>query len=75
MEKMIKEYETDKMEEIKKKIEEKRDELLNEINQALGNNDNSAYQHLKSMQLQCDAELRIINHIENNFENNDFIIC
>lgn len=75
MEKMIKEYEADKMEELKKRIEEKRDELLAEINHVLGNNDNNTYQHLKSLQLQCDAELRLIKHIETNFEDKNFIIC
>lgn len=63
-----------KLKELKEKIENKEKELLNEINHSLANRDESAYNHLKQLQLQCRAELRLIKYIEDGLEG-DFMIC
>lgn len=67
-------YDKEKMEDLKKKIEEKLEELNKEINKALGSNDRETYNHLKQLQLQCTAELRLIKHIEDGFKE-VFLIC
>jgi len=74
MARLFKEYDADKLEELKKRIEEKEQELFNEINNALGNRDEESYRYLKELQLQCTAELRLIKHIENGLDG-DFVIC
>lgn len=70
----MKEYSVKKMNKLKEEISNKNNELIKEINQALSNDDNATYEHLKQLQLQCAAELRLIKHIENEFKD-DFIIC
>ena len=67
-------FDEEKMSKLKERIIKKRDELLVEINQSLANGYTSEYDYLKSLELQCSAELRLINHIENGM-NDDFIIC
>ena len=61
--------------ELKTMIEEKNEELLKEIAQALSNNDYKSYNYLKSLQLQCKAELRLLKHLDSTDDNKDFIIC
>lgn len=63
-----------KLNKLKKNIEEKQDELFKEIAVALGNNDTDTYNHLKQLQLQCAAELRLIKHIESCMTD-EFLIC
>lgn len=67
-------FDEEKMSELKQRIIDKRNELLKEINQSLANGYSSEYNYLKSLELQCSAELRLINHIENGM-NDTFIIC
>ena len=67
-------YDAEKLSELKKEISEKCDELLNEMNKAISDNDGSAYISLKQRELQCQAELRLIKHIENGFKDK-FLIC
>ena len=61
--------------ELKTMIEEKNDELLKEIAHALSNTDYTSYNYLKSLQLQCKAELRLLKHLDSTDDNKDFIIC
>lgn len=61
--------------ELKEMIEAKSTELTKEIAHALSNNDNSSYEYLKSLQLQCQAEIRVINHLASDADNKSFIIC
>lgn len=61
--------------ELRTMIEEKNEELLKEIAQALSNNDYESYNYLKSLQLQCKAELRLLKHLDSTDDNKDFIIC
>ena len=70
----IREYDVDKLNKIKEDIEAKEQELFNEINNALGSKDYEAYNHLKQLQLQCTAELRLIKHIEDDMQG-EFMIC
>jgi hypothetical protein len=61
--------------ELKTMIEEKNDELLKEIAHALSNNDYKSYNYLKSLQLQCKAEIRLLKHLDSTDDNKEFIIC
>jgi len=74
MARLFKEYDADKLEELKNRISEREKELFDEINNALGNKDEEQYRYLKQLQLQCTAELRLIKYIENCFKG-DFMIC
>lgn len=67
-------FDEEKMSKLKQHIIDKRNELLKEINQSLANNHTSEYNYLKSLELQCSAELRLISHIENGM-NGTFLIC
>lgn len=73
MAKNNKEY-NEKLNELKCKIEEKEEMLFKQISKALADGDNSTYNRLKQMQLQCKAELRLIAYIENGMEG-EFFIC
>lgn len=64
----------DKLNELKEVIERKNKQFLDAENKALLNKDITAYDSLKQKRLQCEAELRLIKFIENNFEG-DFVIC
>lgn len=68
-------YDADRLSIVKENIKKKNDELLDAINKALAYNDNSTYNHLKQLQLQCQAQLRFITLLENNFEDDNYIIC
>ena len=59
--------------ELKTMIEEKNEELLKEIAQALSNNDYESYNYLKSLQLQCKDELRLLKHLDSTHDNKDYI--
>ncbi|MBO5389527.1 MAG: hypothetical protein J6A59_15640 [Lachnospiraceae bacterium] len=64
----------ERFDKVEKEIRDKNDELIKEINNALTNKDELAYNYLKSLQLQCAAEIRLINYIKNGCKG-DFIIC
>lgn len=70
----IKTYDADKLNELKKKIEA-RCETLDEIcrNLTLAGCKGSTESAMREQLLQCRAELRLIKHIENNFEDNFLI--
>lgn len=68
-----KEY-NEKLNELKCKIKEKEELLFGQISKALADGDTSTYNRLKQMQLQCEAELRLIAYIENGMEG-EFFIC
>lgn len=68
-------YDADKLEEIKIKITEKNEQLLSDISKALATNDTNTYNYLKTLQLQCEAQIRFICLLESNFEDNKYIIC
>ena len=74
MSKNIKEYDAKKLDELRCKIEEKEELLFKQISKALADGDDTMYNHLKQMQLQCKAELRLIAYIENGMEG-EFFIC
>lgn len=64
----------DKLNELRETIERKNKQFLDAENKALLNKDIAAYDSLKQKRLQCEAELRLIKFIENDFEG-DFVIC
>lgn len=66
---------SEKLNELKKNIEKKTDELDREINHATVNLSESDVRHLKELKLQCSAQLRLIKFIESDFSDNDYIIC
>lgn len=74
MSKNIKEYDAKKLDELRCKIEEKEELLFKQISKALADGDDTMYNHLKQMQLQCKAELRLIEHIKNGMIG-EFFIC
>lgn len=61
--------------ELEDRIIDKETELLNEIQVALNNNNLSSYNHLKTLQLQCRAQLRLINYIKSDMQDDNYIIC
>ena len=67
-------YNVEQLNDLKKDIEERQDEILKEIAHALGTGNNDMYNHLKQLQLQCAAELRLIKHIESGMKD-EFLIC
>ena len=68
------EYKKKELLKLKAGIEKEEEKLFFRISEALSNNDESTYNTLKQRQLQCTAELRLIQHIENNFTG-DFMVC
>lgn len=64
-----------KLNELKILIEARNEQLLKEENHALAVGDNNSYNYLKQMQLQCVAELRLIEHIKFGDDNSKFMIC
>lgn len=68
------EYKKKELMKLKADIEKEEEKLFFRISEALSNDDESTYNTLKQRQLQCTAELRLIQHIENNFTG-DFMIC
>ena len=71
----VKEYDVEKLNKVKEEITKENDKLVNQIALALGNNDMASYEHLKQLQLQCTAQLRFIELLENDFEDDKYIIC
>lgn len=71
---VMSQYDVAKMEELQVEIQEKENQLFKEISDALARGDNITYLHLKQMQIQCSAELRLIKHIKDGFKDN-FVIC
>lgn len=71
----VKKYDVEKLNKVKEEITEKNKELLSEISNALANYDRSTYEYLKTLQLQCEAQLRLIRLIESDFEDDRYIIC
>ena len=67
------EYKKKELMKLKDYIEKEEEKLLFRISEAFSNGDESTYNSLKQRQLQCTAELRLIQHIENNFKG-DFMI-
>lgn len=61
--------------ELEGRIIDKETELLNEIQVDLNNNNLSSYNHLKTLQLQCRAQLRLINYIKSGMQDDNYIIC
>lgn len=71
----VREYDVEKLNKVKEEITKENDKLFNQIALALGNNDMDSYEHLKKLQLQCTAQLRFIELLENDFEDDKYIIC
>lgn len=67
--------EAKQLNELEEQIRNKENELLNEIQTALLNDKQDAYEHLKGLQLQCRAQIRLINHIKNGLSDKNYIIC
>ena len=64
-----------KLEELYNKIRSKQNELLKEIHKALEDGlAESEIEHLKSLQLQCAAEVRLLKYLKNDMKG-DFVIC
>lgn len=74
MEKLIKQYDSNKLQALKAEIMQKNDELKGDINYALAFGNREEYNELKQLQLQCEAEIRLIDYIENELRG-DFTIC
>ena len=66
-------YDADELNELEYKIRKRRDEIIKEMNSAIKNRQMTHSDNLEKQKLQCDAEIRLINHIENNFEG-EFVI-
>ena len=64
----------DKLDELRETIKRKNKQFLDAENKAVLNKDITTYDSLKQKRLQCEAELRLIKFIENDFEG-DFVIC
>ena len=64
-----------KINELKSLIEEKNKELYNELVQAILNNDEKSMRYVQSKQIQCQAEIRLLNHLKSNDNNTNFVIC
>ena len=64
----------EKLNQLKSKIEEKEDRILAQISEALKNDDESTFNHLKQLQLQCTAQLRLIKYIEKGLDG-EYTIC
>lgn len=71
----VREYDVEKLNKVKEEITEKNKELLSEISGALANNDRNTYDYLKTLQLQCEAQLRLIRLFESDFEDSKYTIC
>ena len=71
----VREYDVEKLNKVKEEITEKNKELLSEISGALAINDRNTYDYLKTLQLQCEAQLRLIRLLESDFEDSKYIIC
>lgn len=71
----VREYDVEKLNKVKEDITRKNDELLSEISGAPANNDRNTYDYLKTLQLQCEAQLRLIRLLESDFEDSKYIIC
>ena len=71
----VRAYDVEKLNKVKEDITRKNDELLSEISGALANNDRNTYDYLKTLQLQCEAQLRLIRLLESDFEDSKYIIC
>lgn len=71
----VREYDVEKLNKVKEDITRKNDELLSEISGALANNDRNTYDYLKTLKLQCEAQLRLIRFIESDFKDDKYIIC
>lgn len=64
------------IERMKRKIEQKREELLKEIAHAQGCGDDCTANYVKSLELQCSAELRLIYNLEKyGFDVDKFTMC
>lgn len=61
---------------LRRVIKTKEAQLFDELAKASAENDMSAYSHLKQLQLQCSAELRLLYYLENNQGNPEsFMVC
>lgn len=70
----MKQYDEAKMAELKQRIESRRNTLEDIYNNiSMGGCKDSMVYGIKEQLMQCNAELRLIKHIENNFEG-DFLI-
>lgn len=63
----------EKLSELKNKIDKERTELLKQMLDADSRKDTDNYEYLEKCKLQCDAEIRLINHITNGFKD-EFIM-
>ena len=70
----MKQYDEAKLNELKHRIEARRDTLDNIYNNIrIGGCKDSTVYGIKEQLMQCNAELRLIKHIEDNFEG-EFLI-
>lgn len=67
--------EAKQLNELEEQIRNKENELLKEIQTALLNDKQDVYEHLKGLQLQCRAQIRLINHIKTGLTDEKYIIC
>ena len=70
----MRQYDETKLEELKQRIESRRNTLEDIYNNIrMGGCKDSTVYTIKEQLMQCNAELRLIKHIEGNFEG-DFLI-
>jgi hypothetical protein len=62
------------LQELKARIEKRKHDVQYQMNMAMLQGRNTEAESLKHQELQCQAELRLIKHIENDYKD-DFIIC
>jgi hypothetical protein len=62
------------LQELKARIEKRKNEVQYQMNTAVLQGRSSDADSLKQQELQCQAELRLIKHIENDYKDK-FIIC
>ena len=63
----------DELTELRNKIEERHKIICADIAMALGNGNTESYNNLKQLQVQCEAQLRLIKHITGESKGNYFI--
>lgn len=63
----------DELAELRNKIEERHKVICDDIAKALGNGNKDSYNHLKTLQLQCEAQIRLIKYITGELKGSYFI--
>lgn len=59
--------------ELRNKIENRNKIICDNIAKALGNGDTESYNNLKQLQMQCEAQIRLIKYITGESKDNYFI--